>query len=868
MQATRSFHAPLRPVFVAVLALLNGTAHALPQDGKPSFGQTRITRPDGNTLAIQQSTARAGIDWARFSIGAGETVRITQPGASSVLVNRVTGLDPSVILGRMQANGRVFLTNPRGVIFGAGSQVDVGSLVATTLSLSDADARAGRWRLQPTDGMGAVVNEGSLRAGNGTIALVGPQVANRGHVEAARVAMGAVSEVQIDLDGDGLILLNARAADAARLDQLGSVAAGSRAELIAAARGQVAGTVLNMRGAVVARGLRAQGGEIVIDGGPAGIVEVGAAVDASSATGHGGDVLVLGQKLLLDNAAHLDASGATGGGRVRVGGEFQGANPEVHNSEMLSVAPGAVVDASATQRGDGGQVVLWSDRSTRFYGQVAARGGAQGGHGGSAEVSGKQTLVFGGAADLRAPHGAVGSLLLDPTDITIDDAFVDTILPGSVSFGDAPSNPIFAGVDVSALLSSASLVLQATRDLVVTNNGGPLVGTNPLTLRAGRDLTINASIATNGITLSANDNGAGTATGTGRVTVNAALNAGTGALVINNNSSAVANQLSANLSGATLDIQGTTSLSAPQTWSFSGTSFVAAQLTGSAPLTLTGAGSLMLTGSSTGYTGNIAVDAGGLIVAGFNTLGNGVISVAGGARLDVDGTLGNAVTLAAGATAGTSNSSGAQYTGTVTLAGDAAIDGRSGDVQLDAVAESGGARGPQHARGRDARRQRQPHRRHHCDQRHAVAGRGRLAGRLDRDRGRVPPHSTWAPRSVSNTISAGHGATIASSGGGALAAGTLTLADGATLNLSSTVGMLTVSRAITAAPGAGAESVQISGGQVAFGANNTYGGTTSIASGSTLRVGTGGAHRHAGQRKHHAAGHAWSSTATTPRRST
>jgi filamentous hemagglutinin family protein len=139
----------MTPVCIAALLATGAAqlAQALPQGGQVVAGAATINTPGAGQMLIQQSSDKASIDWRSFSIGSAEALRIQQPSSSSVLVNRVSGGDASQILGRIDANGRVFLSNPRGIVFGRDAIVDVGGLVATTLAIAPSLTATGAYQL-------------------------------------------------------------------------------------------------------------------------------------------------------------------------------------------------------------------------------------------------------------------------------------------------------------------------------------------------------------------------------------------------------------------------------------------------------------------------------------------------------------------------------------------------------------------------------------------------------------------------------------------------------------------------------------------------------------------------------------------------
>lgn len=163
-----------------------------------------------------------------------------------------------------------------------------------------------------------------------------------------------------------------------------------------------------------------RGGDIRVDAG-AGQLYSSGRFEAMAAVGVGGRIRLTGDRIALV-AASADASGATGGGAIRIGGDFHGADIGAPNAQSVYVSDAVSLRSDATARGDGGTVVVWADASTRFAGSISVRGGANGGNGGTVEVSGAGDLHYSGNTDASAPRGATGSLLLDPKNIIIDDS--------------------------------------------------------------------------------------------------------------------------------------------------------------------------------------------------------------------------------------------------------------------------------------------------------------------------------------------------------------------------------------------------------------------------------------------------------------
>src|ERR1039458_1266163 len=320
----------LNGLAVSLMLAFGSNVCALPTGGAVSAGSASIAGAAGK-MTISQSSQNVAINWQGFNIGQAEAVQFVQPNSSSVALNRVLGSDPSNILGSLSANGTVFLVNPNGILFGKGAQVNVGGLVASTLNITDGDFMAGRYKFAGA-GNGTILNQGSINADGGYVALLGANVNNQGVISAklGTVALAAGNAVTLDVAGDGLLNVTVDQGAVNALVQNGGLirADGGQVLLTAQAAGNLLNTVVNNTGIIEAQTVENHNGTIRLLGDmQSGTVNVSGTLDASGtgAGQTGGSVLITGHHVGLFDQAKIDASGDAGGGTVLVGGNFPGA---------------------------------------------------------------------------------------------------------------------------------------------------------------------------------------------------------------------------------------------------------------------------------------------------------------------------------------------------------------------------------------------------------------------------------------------------------------------------------------------------------------------------------------------------------------
>ena len=482
-----------------VLALVLATTHAV-------FAQTAPVLPtgaqvvQGNATLLQtgkqlQVTNSPGtiINWQSFGIAPGHSTYFQQQSANSSVLNQVVSNNPSQIFGTLGSNGRVILVNPSGIVVGAGAVVDTAGFIASTLALTESNTALSRLKFAANgQSPGTLQVDGIIRSSQGDIILIAPhaRIFSAGVVKALDGSVVLAAGQQVLLTGRGLdgiaLQLQAPTDQAINLGRLEGDAVGLFA------------SQLRNTGVIQANTAELVGGRVVLRAVDSANVSGSIMAAGTGASSPGGVVTVEGRDVLLQGAT-INASGTAGGGTVLIGGGWQGRDARVINSQNTSVDAASSVNVSGIGNANAGTAVVWSDSTTRYSGQIEARGGSAGGNGGQVEVSGKQNLGFDGRVRVDAPRGVGGSVLLDPRDITITGS--GTAIANSITFADSgTASVVIDPGSLQTLVNSSvggTVTLQATNNIIVNSPlsfGGSLAPTGNLNLEAGASVNINQNI--------------------------------------------------------------------------------------------------------------------------------------------------------------------------------------------------------------------------------------------------------------------------------------------------------------------------------------------------------------------------------------
>jgi len=463
----------LKPIIFALAYSFTLQAEANPTGAQVISGSASI-KQSGNLLTVTNSP-NAIINWQGFSIGAGQTTNFIQQSASSSVLNRVVGPDPSTLLGTLTSNGKVFLINPAGILVGQGARIDVGSFIASTLNLSNADFHAGKINFTANANAGTIQNQGTITTPEGgSVYLVAPQVENYGVITTPQgeTILAAGNTVQLMDTGTPGVSVQLTGSNNTATN-LGQILADS---------GQigVVGAVVKNSGSLNANSLVSQGGRVFLK--------------ASNSIEAGGTI---------------SAEGATGGGNISVLADMQNGTVNVTGT----------LDASVPSPAGGG------------LGRGSTSGSAAGtSNGGFIETSAADVTIADSAhITTSSVNGKNGTWLIDPRDFNIGTTDTGTVTGGSVIGGD------ISGVTLGSALNSSSVTILSSQGTTTSGSGNVNVNASVswsantvLTLTASNNINLYANITATGtsagIALNPNTaNGSETASGTG--TLNSLISA-------------------------------------------------------------------------------------------------------------------------------------------------------------------------------------------------------------------------------------------------------------------------------------------------------------------------------------------------------
>ncbi|OKH42846.1 hypothetical protein NIES2101_32345 [Calothrix sp. HK-06] len=416
------------------------------------------------------------------------------------IVTRVTGGLPSNIDGIIKANGaaNLFILNPAGILFGQNARLDIGgSFVGTTansIKFADGTTFAATPNSQPLltistpiglqldqSSNNPVVNTGDLAVNSGqNLTLLGGAVVNTGRLiapggEIALISVPNAADISLVNGSVTGLQLQAEEINKVSLSPL------------------LSNLPTNTNGEVELFGLAIpnQAGTTITTGN----------IDVLSQ--QGGSVKILGHQVGLYPGAFINASGDMGGGKVFVGGDYKGGGS--FNANATYISPKAVIQANAINAGNGGQIIVWSNQSTRAYGTLEAKGGVYG-NGGFIETSSANFLdVAGITVNASAANGMGGTWLLDPRNILLAYQNYEN---GSFNSGNPnvftaiSDNAIVAIYDIETQLEAGTSVTISTGNTgnqegnisSITNSGFGLTKKTAspvtLTLQAANDITL------------------------------------------------------------------------------------------------------------------------------------------------------------------------------------------------------------------------------------------------------------------------------------------------------------------------------------------------------------------------------------------
>ena len=507
-------------ILISVRVLILDVNSQIPTNTLPSLktidaGSVNVSTSN-NSLNINQSSQQAIISWNSFNVGSSAKVNFNQPSASATTLNKIFDARPSQIFGQINANGKIILQNSAGIYFGPSSTLDVGSIVATTGTISNQDFLNNKFNFSRNNSKGNIVNEGSLKAIDNFVALLAPNIRNEGLIfaEKGSIVLSTGDEVTLNFQNNGhisSIVSTPSSIDSLIQNNKAIEAPGGKIILSARAISDLVSGVINQNGTINS-GSKAnvvvnQGGKIFLEA--SSIKMSSNSSTTSKAKDIGGDISIIGKEISIDNNSVIDASGNSAG-NIKILSNQE--NLEIKNSIIRSnsqlgdagaialsavknfLISGSTIEATGTNKG--GKILLGYDfagqtlpfaQNASFDENTYINASSTNGAGGFIETSG-QTLYIRS----RINAGRGGQWLVDPFDLTIDATAAGQIV-----------SAINSGSNVSLTTSTqnySSYSLTGVSGLGNINLNSPIVATGEgtLSLTAANNIYLNKIIDLSG----------------------------------------------------------------------------------------------------------------------------------------------------------------------------------------------------------------------------------------------------------------------------------------------------------------------------------------------------------------------------------
>lgn len=492
---------------MSALSLGASSVDAMPEGGVIRSGEGAVSQ-NGREMTIRQDSGRLAMDWTNFNVGKDETVRFQQPGKDALALNRVTGNQQSIIDGSLLSNGHVLLVNPNGVVIGKNASIDVGGLVASTAHVKDNFMKefgnsTGAFTLGGVSD-GKIINEGTINAEGGLVALHAAKVENSGTIKSngGSVLMAAADTLTLTPDTDGKLnfTVDGKVAEASALNKGAITADGGTIVMTADSASDVMSTVVNNEGTLQARTLRKnEKGQILLEGNDKGQVEVSGTLDASG-TDDGqdaGNIKVIGQKTIVHDGTNLLAKGDVNGGKIETSGN------------VLDLGDNLNIDASGDKGSHGTwlldplEVVISASKPSSAdheYGTIV----------GDTNGKTKNNVIFNDPPSKQNATNAYNSTTwIDSNQVgTILSKGTDVIIQ-AISTSGAASITLSSPIDITVNSSASknpTFTLEANRNITINQNITAKSGGKGLNIMLNADtdgdgigaVIINADIATNG----------------------------------------------------------------------------------------------------------------------------------------------------------------------------------------------------------------------------------------------------------------------------------------------------------------------------------------------------------------------------------